>query len=316
MAIIELTINVENAAHVAILYDQLHVFRSPDETGDPTPFVQLTDSEPTPAVVDGTIAEPWNLNGQSLSIILDGAPSVLVSFSGTNPFTLLSVLEAINSVVSIASEVPTDTDKLRLTSPTVGTQSILQVSGTALTTLGLSTIKVNGKTAAPLLSPNTEFYRLIDFDTETTYWYKVRYQNSETGAVSDFSTPFLGGEGQGLPDSVLSIGKIALCDLSGRPLIGRRIIFVPVSSQLVLDGLGHNYGILPSVDRIVVQTDMNGRATISLAIGQLVKVFIEGTTFQREFVVPPADFDILTVASTQPDPLSIVVAPPIPIRVS
>lgn len=321
MPVIELEIDVADIQQVIALYDRLELFRSPDESGSPTPFTPITALDPTPAILNGSVAGPWNLNGQVLTIILDGAPAVSITFSGTNPIILTNVKSVINAAFpllssALATEVPTDTNKLRLTSPSVGTQSILQISGAAAAILGLSTSRTNGKSASPLLSENTEIYVLNDFDSQPSFWYKARLLNSETGAASDFSQPFLGAGGTGLTASFLSIGKIALADSSGNPIVGRRIIFVPTTAHVIADGSGNNYGVLPSVDRIVVLTDSNGRASVSLVKGQQLKVFIEGTTFQREFVVPSVDFDILTTATVQPDPLSIVVAPPIPIRVS
>lgn len=321
MPVIELEIEVPDIQQVIVLYDRLEMFRSPDEDGDPVPFTSITALEPTAATLNGSVAGPWNLNGQSLTIALDGAPGVTVTFSGVNPFILATVKSAINSSFSLltsalAIEVPTDTNKLRLQSNSAGTQSSIQVSGSAATILGLSTSKTNGKSASQLLSTNTEIYRFSDFDGQSTFWYKARFLNSETNAVSEFSDPFLGGDGVGIPSPSLSTGKIAIADSSGNPIVGRRIIFVPVNAQVISDGIGNNYGILPSVDRIVVLTDNNGRASILLVKGQQLKVFIEGTTFQREFVVPFTDFDILTVAAIQPDPLSIVIAPPLSIRVS
>lgn len=321
MPVIELEIDVADINQVIALYDRLELFRSPDEDGDPIPYTPITAINPTSAIVDGSVEGPWNLDGQSLIIVLDGAPAVTINFSGTNPFILLTVKNIINSAFpslssALATETPTDTNRLRLASLITGTQSILQISGIAATTLGLTTNRVNGKSASLLLSINTEIYTFNDFDGQPSYWYKARLLNSNTGAVSDFSTPFLGTSGSVLSNSLLSIGKIALVDSSGNPTVGRRIIFVPVSAQLISDGSGTNYGVLPSVDRIVVLTDESGKASVSLVKGQRVKVFIEGTVFQREFVVPSTDFDILTVATVQPDPFNIVVTPPLPIRVS
>lgn len=321
MPVIELEIDVADINQIIALYDRLELFRSPDEDGNPTPFTPITTINPTSAILDGSVEGPWNLNGQSLTIVLDGAPAITINFSGVNPFILSTVKNVINAAfpllsAALATEVPIDTNRLRLASLTTGTQSILQISGSAVSTFGLSTNRVNGKSASLLLSANTEIYTFNDFDGQPSFWYKARLLNSDTGAVSDFSVPFLGTGGSTLPSPLLSIGKIALVDTSGNPTVGRRIIFVPVSAQVVSDGSGNNYGVLPSVDRIVVFTDNNGRASVSLVKGQRVKVFIEGTTFQREFVVPSTDFDILTIATTQPDPFSIVVAPPLPIRVS
>jgi hypothetical protein len=318
VSIIEINIVIEDVENISILYDRVQLFRSASQSGS---FSALTDDIATPAILDGTVDGPWNLVGQSLSIALDSSDPITVSFTGSNPFDLSTVLNQINGAFQalptlLAVEVPTDTDRVRLRSASAGTQSILEVTGTAVTTLGLSTVKANGKGASPLISPNTEIYTILDFDGLDSYWYKARYINAETGAASDLSEAFPGGDGVGIPDSNLCTGKIALSDMSGHPIVDRRIIFVPTGPQVISDGIGNNYGVLPSVDRITVVTDFNGRATVKLVKGQQLKVFIEGTTFQREFIVPTVDFDILTVASVQPDPLSIVTTAPLAIRVS
>ncbi len=321
MAIIEFTIHVDEPQSISALYDRIQVYRSPDEDGDPNPFVIITSApDPSPAIIDGTVEGPWNLNGQSLTLELNGGLPVTVTFTESNPVLLRTVLDKLNAIYPtfapvLASEIPTDTGKVRLTSPVTGTQSILKLSGTAATTLGLSTARTNGKNASLLLSPNTENYLFRDYDGQSTLWYKTRYLNIDTGAVSELSEPFQAGAGTGLSGSAVVTGSVDLADLTGAPIVGRRVIVVPVSSQVVADG-GHNYAILPSVDRVVVYTDNNGHATVSLVKGQRVKVFLEGTTFQREFVVPTTDFDIMTVATTKPDPLDIVTTPPMPIRLS
>lgn len=317
MAIVEFVTTVNNPDAVSLLYDRIQVWRSPDESGSPTAYIEITASDDLPAILDGSVADSWNLNGETLTLVLDGGSPININFSGTNPFILQTVLSTINSVVpGLAIEVPFDTNKIRLTSLITGTGSAITASGTAAATLGLSTIKVNGKTGRPILSSNIEDYTFFDLDGAGALWYKTRYYSSVTGAVSAFSDPFLGGIGTGLPDSVIVTGKIAMADSTGAPIVGRRIIFVPVGSQVVPDGGGNNYGVFPSVDRLIATTDLNGRASIDLVKGQRLKVFLEGTTFQREFIVPSADFDILTVASTQPDPFDIVTTPPLPIRMS
>lgn len=319
MAIIEFTIHVENPDEVAAIFDIIEVSRSPDEDGSPVPYSAITAVSATSAILDGTTEGPWNLNGRTLTIVLDNSPPINVVFTESDPVNFQTVRNKLNAVFpafapALASEVPTDTGKIRLTSPTTGTQSVLQVSGNAAITLGLTTARANGKNASPLISANTEEYIFRDYDGATTLWYRTRYLSSGTGAASEYSDPFQAGPGVGLPGSSVVTGKVALADATGTPVAGRRVILVPVSSQVLADGSGNNYGVLPSVERIVAVTDQNGRASISLVKGQRMKVLLEGTTFQREFIVPDSDFDILTVASSQPDPLSIAVAPPIPIR--
>lgn len=319
MAIIEFTIHVENPDQVAALFDIIEVSRSPDEDGSPTPFSAITAQVATSAIIDGTVEGPWNLNGRTLTIILDNSPPTNIVFTEADPVNYLTVRNKINAAFptfapNLASEVPTDTGKIRLTSPTTGTQSVLQVSGNAAITLGLTTARANGKNASPLISANTEDYIFRDYDGTTALWYRTRYLNTGTGAASEYSDTFQAGPGLGLPGSSIVTGKIALADATGTPIVGKRMILVSTSSQIISDGSGNNYGVLPSVVRIEVYTDQNGRASVTLVKGQRLKVFIEGTTFQREFVVPTTDFDILTGASVEPDPLSIVVSPPIPIR--
>lgn len=317
MAIIKLEISVDEIQEIVTLYDRLEIFRAPNELGSPVPYTEITANDLTPAIMDGSNSGPWNLNGTSLTISIDNADPIVINFTGTNPFNLKETIDIINShFPNLTEEVPTDTNRIRFTSPSEGTQSTLIIGGTARSVLGFGTFLVSGKGPRLLLALSTELYRFIDFTGLTTDWYKTRFINSITGALSDFSAPFLGGDGTGLTSNFLVKGSIALSDLSGAPIVGRRIIFVPTAPQVINDGIGHNYGILPSVDRITVITDRNGRISIFLVKGQRLKVFIEGTTFQREFIVPTTDFDILTVASTQPDPLNIVNTIPFALRVS
>jgi hypothetical protein len=314
MSIIEFSIHVENPEQISALFDRIQVWRSDTESGV---YADITSDDPTSALIDGTVAGPWNLSGQSLTLSLDLAPSQIITFTGTNPLQLATVLAQINAAFpGLAKEVPTDTNKIRLQSANTGTSSAIQMAGAAAATLGLSTTKTNGKAARLLISSNTEDYTFRDYDGLESLWYKTRFYSSTSGAVSDYSASRMGGPGAGLGSQFLVTGKVALATATGDPVVGRRVIFVPVGPQVISDGDGNNYGVLPSVDRITAYTDSNGRASVSLVKGQRLKVFLEGTTFQREFIVPSTDFDILTVASAEPDPLSIVSAPPMPIRVS
>lgn len=316
MAIIEFDIQVENPDQISALYDVIDVLRSDSESGS---YVRLTEDEAEAASLEGSIEGPWNVSGQTLTIALDGGEEKSINFASANPVLYQSVRNILNAVYptfapDLASEVPTDTGRLQLTSPTTGTQSSLLVGGTAATTLGLSTTKVNGKSASPLLSANTEVYTFRDYDGNSGHWYKTRYRNTATGALSTLSAAFQPGATGGLSGSAVVTGRVALADVTGAPIVGRRIIIVPVGAQVISDGGGNNYGVLQSVNRIEAETDARGRATVTLVKGQRVKVFLEGTTFQREFIVPTADFDILQVASAEADPFSIVQAPPMPIR--
>lgn len=316
MAIVEFSILIENPESVSALFDRIQIWRSPDQSGSPTPYADITANSATAASISGTIVGPWNLNTLTLTIGLNSAPIQTITFTGTDPLDLQAVIQQINAVLpGLADEAPTNSGKLRITSPVTGTQSALELFGTALTVLGLDGTRVNGKTARPLISPNTESYLFRDFDSLPTYWYKTRYFNSETGALSSFSAPIFAGDGTPISSSSKVTGTLSVADLTGTPVAGIRVIFVPVISQTVEDS-GTLYGIFQSVNRIETFTNKDGKITVSLVKGMRIKVFIEGTTFSREFDVPDSDFDILSAAISEPDPFGIVAATPMAIRVS
>lgn len=313
MSIITLSFSVDNIEDTYTIFDKIQVWRS---TSEPGSYSEITDDSPTAATLDGSMAGPWNLVGEQLVITLNLADPISIIFTGTNPLTLQNVLDQINTAFpDLASEVPEDTGKVRLKSGVEGTQSMIEVSGPAAAILGLSTSKINGKGARLLLSPTTETYKFRDYDGLSSYWYKTRYYNSETGAVSSFSSPIPASGGSGL-QNLSVVGSIALVDMTGAPISGVRIIFVPILSQQVEDAEGNVFGLMHSVNRKEVITDSSGRASINLIPGQVLKVFIEGTTFHRQFQVPEEDFNVLTTAVQEPDPFSVATAPPLAIKVS
>jgi hypothetical protein len=313
MAIIEFTIHTDAPIETAALFDRIQVWRSATQNGT---YADITSNDPTPATLDGTNPGPWNLNGKVLTVLLNGADAVSMTFTGTDPFTLGAAIAQINATFPLlASPSPVNAGRIRLQSSIDGTQSILQVAGNATASFGLINTHINGKAPRLLLSEHTTDYLFRDYDSDPSFWYKTRFYSSVTNTVSDFSAPRQGGQGAGLISQTV-IGSASLSDITGTPIVGKRLVFVPTDTQVLSDGSGNNFGIFPSAFRVEAVTDNNGQIKIALVRGQRLKVFIEGTPFQREFVVPTTDFDILTVATTADDPLDIVTSPPMPIRMS
>lgn len=319
MSIVRLDIHVDTPIDTAVLYDSIQVWRSPDQDGDPEPYVEITAQEEERAFVDGEEEGPWDLNGLILTVTVDGGPSKIITLSGANPIDLATVLDTINDVApGLASESGEDTGLIRLTSPTYGTRSSIVVTpSTAATRLGLSTDKVNGKSAYPLLSQTTESYSFVDYDGVDSYWYKTRFYNTRTGAVSEFSSPRRGAVPDVIPDSSLVLCYVYLADGTGAPIVDRRILLVPTGQVQITNDNDQVYGILPGVDRITLTTDDSGYAETNLVRGQRFKMFIEGTTFHREVTIPAVvtELNLLTAAASADDPFTIVESPPMPIRV-
>ena len=258
------------------------------------------------------------MTGLTLILSVNYAAPVTITFTGTNPLNLSQVLSQINAVLpGFATESISPTGNIIITSPTVGTGSSILASGTSLSTLGFSSVLVDGLGGRPLLIDPTIYYDFVDLGGDTPFYYKTCFYSSSTGAVSSFSTPQVGYSAEVLPSTSLSTMTVYLCDISGAPLLGRRIIFIPLNTITTHDGSGNDYGILPSVDRLEVVTNQIGFATTTLVIGATLRVFFEGSSYFRDFVVPNvASFDLLSIISASPDPLGINVAPPLPIRTS
>lgn len=319
MSVVRLTIGVDNAVDTAILYDSIQVWRA-NESDDSLVYQDITSESSIPAFVDGTSAGPWNLSGQTLVFILDSGESKSISFTGANPLSLAAVLDRINGTFpGIASEVAPNTGRLRLSSPTPGTSSSILISSSlAATSLGLSTERVNGKGARPLLAQTTETYSFVDLDGAEFYWYKTRFFNKTTGSFSEFSEPRRGEVLEVLPDASLLRCFVYLADGMGAPIVGRRVILVPMGQLLVTNLEAEVYGILQSVDRLTMITNESGYAEANLVRGQKFKMFIEGATLQREIVIPTTgtSLNLLQAATTADDPFTIVTAPRMLVRMS
>lgn len=318
MSVVRLDIHVDQPIDTAVLYTSIQVWRSPDRLGVSSPYVEIAAESQTNAFLDGGEVGPWDLNGLSITITVDAGPATVVQFAGS-ALVLSDVINTINEAFpGLASESGEDTGLLRLTSPTYGTPSSIQVTAsTAATRLGLTISKVNGKGAYPLLAQTTEEYEFVDFDGDDAYWYKTRFYNTKTGAVSEFSAPQRGAVPDVVPESSLVLCFVYLADGTGSPIVGRRVILIPTGQVQITNDVDQVYGILSSVDRITLITDDAGYAETNLVRGQTFKMFIEGTTFHREVAILAvgAELNLLTAAAAADDPFTIVETPPLLIRV-
>lgn len=318
MAVITVDILVNSLEDVLEFFDRIEVHRS--ITVENGTYVELTDLEgPTAAIIDGSEDGSFNLNGLTLDILLDGeATAESVLFEGTDPIDLATIIEQINEVVpTLASEVPSSTNRLRLTSVMEGTiSSITITAGAAATVLGLSSTKVNGKERRITIIDPTTMYQLFDKDGLNEYWYKTRFSNSESVLVSEFSIPHQGGVDSAVPVSQLVKGTIYLVNGLGLPIIGNRLIFIPMIRGVVAST---SYNVIPGFySRAEVLTNGAGYAEANLIRGITYRMILEGTSLVREFVAPLLGdtFDLMTVTGTTPDPYDIAQTPPRPIKMS
>ena len=157
-------IELDDIVKALALYDVIQVWRSPDNIAA---YVEITDYDDLPAIIDGSVQGTWNLNGTGLTIIKNSNDPVSMTFTGTNPFDLQTVINKINLTWPLlASQVPSNTNRLRLTSDMLGLISNLTISGSAASVLGLSTTKTIGKAhRIPLTNPTKKYiYQKLFFE--------------------------------------------------------------------------------------------------------------------------------------------------------
>ena len=318
-----LTFNIplDQLQNVLALYDHMQVWRS--TTGSSGTYTEITGSPETAAVAKSTTSPPWAVSGLVLNVSLSSADPVAITFhdanTGPGPLRIEDVVQQINlAIPGLAKIDPDDNAVFDLTNPLTGTGSTILLTGNALVVFGLPSTLQSGVAPRILIGLLNTQYKFTDLGGDPTYWYKTRYWSSKTNAVSAFSTPQQANPSQVLANGSLVLATVDLVSVTGAPVVGRRIIIVPVVMQQFLNG-SIDYGLLPSSDRIELTTDASGHAQTNLVVGSTIRVFFEGSGYSRECVVPAAQspatsIDLLAILSTQPDPFSIVQAPPMPIR--
>ena len=307
--IVYVDVEIADINKALLTYDRIQIWRSPDNID---PYQEITAEDDIAASIIGSEDGPWALTGTSLTIIKNSADPITISFTGTDPIDLQSLISYINQIIpDFASQAGPNINRLKLTSNLKGLRSDLTLSGSATSILGLSTTRVVGKShRIELISPTTR-YRFYDIDGAPTYYYKARFSSSINNNVSAFSPIIRATLPQIIPDNDLVTGSITLTSAFGFPVEGKRIIIVPITDTEI------NNAALLSIDtRIVIKTDQFGFASVKLPPGITARIFFEGTGFSREIIVPDQDFNILEAMTTYPDPFNIVSTPPMPIRLS
>jgi hypothetical protein len=314
MSLIVLNISVPNVQDMLSLYDNIQVWRS--TSGIDGVYEEITNSIQTPALIDGDSAGPFLLNGTELIISLNGAPPKSVVFDEDYPLDLGSIIAKINGEIpDIASEVPSDTDRLRLSSPITGRSSSLLLSGNAIIPLGLTDELVVGLGSRIPLHPFTTHYVFRDINGGDNFFYKTRFSNISNFSSSEFSNPRQGRPGVVVPPSSLSRAYANLVDGSGNPAVNVSVRFYLQNTHSVIDT---EYKAIPGYgSRILATTNERGEVSISLLKGARYRVTFEGMAYSRDFTVPNDDeFDLLELIGSSPDPFDIAQAPIRPIKVT
>ncbi len=272
-------------------------------------YEEVTASTAQPAVLFSAHAQTtFDMGGKLLKFIVDGGPETSISFSALTPnWTAQQVVDRINEVVpGLASLV---VDQVKLTSPTTGRASSLEITYSDSTTLGFVLGKVFGKAPRITMVLTTLTYLFSDVSGSSSARYRWRFSADGANPISEFSPYVFGKEAPLISGGQLSVCSTTFVDLTGHP-IKTKVIVVSDQNPSLVSGLS-----LTSQQPLIFTSGDDGFIQFTLVRGAKVRVAIEGTAFVREFVVPnAASFDLLTVMTAAPDPFTVQVPPPFLVR--
>lgn len=300
---INIDVFVSNIVAALASFDVVEVQRS--VTVDSGPFEFLTKVAPADAAtLLGSITGPFTIVGQTLQVKVDSGAQVDVVFTGIDPLTTAQVLDQINTAL-LATVAFDESNALRLTSTITGTSSKMEVvDGSAAATLGFTAGQRDiGSEEYIDLVTDQDAYIFIDNDGQAGYFYRVRFLRPSTGAVSQWSAPFLGAPGTQVTTASLSLATIDLIDASGQAQAEQKITFYPLNKPLTVEGFSVAIGRGP----VTMETDNAGHAEVSLVRGTELRVLFEGTSLIRDIVVPDqTTFNLLGLVEVSPDIYDVV----------
>lgn len=302
--VVQLSILVGNVSDlIGLGYTRIEIFQSIDQGNS---YQEVTASAVQAAVLDSLSGNFFQMGGRLLKLRVNGGPEQSISFSSLIQYwTPTQVANRINEVItSLATVVGTS---VRLTSPTTGRASSIEVTYNDASDLGWTTGQVTyGKAARIALIGGVLLYSFTDQAGRVDDRYKWRFSANGVNPISDFS-PVVSGQVAPLVDpSLLSVATARFFDETGQPRKVRLIVGVDSAPQSV-------GSVFVGRDQpLLVDSGDDGYLQFSLVRGAKVRVAIEGTAYIREFTVPNSTtFDLLTVMASATDPFTVQTVPPL-----
>ncbi len=283
LQVVELEIFLQPASFVGH-YDRLEVWRAAAETG---PYSEITSENWAPARIKGTAPGPSaNLVGKQLFLSVNEQEPLPISFSGVDPLAFTTAATQITQKSGGAVIASVDGDGvLLLETQQVGTANTLRVvESDAAVLLALPTQEPNsfatGHDPRVRLNNSTYTYKFADYTGGKTFFYKTRFRNSLSHALSEFSQPFGIEQVIAAPPETLVLGYLDLIAGDGAPVVGTEVsVRNPFNGSLV-DGK-----LVVGAD-LVLRSDAAGHVEFSLVRGQKYSVAVSGTNLVKEVTTP------------------------------
>lgn len=290
--LIQLEIFVKNDDWLGF-FDVVEVWRSRQTTAGP--FEEVTAEEwksaripkdapnpPIPPIVGPSV----NISGKPLQLKVNERDDLVIVFTGADPLTLSTVASQINAqgLTKVMGYVA-EGGEIAIQTSDAGTGAALRiVGGEAAVILGLPTEEPSslsfGRDARIPLIKNQQVYLFTDIHGAVGFFYKTRFRNRTTGALSEFTQPFGVGSSVGVSQANLACGRLDLVSIEGKPLINNEVrVYMGFNGSIVDDR------VLGGSD-IRKHTDNDGHVEFVLVRGQKVTVAVMGTDLVREIIVP------------------------------
>lgn len=270
------------------MYDQLQIWSAPVRGG---PYTEVTKDGWQPARLPVTASKVQAvsstktalLNGLNLKVLIDERFQVDVQFSGTDPILLSSAAsQVVEQSAGLLNAYVDENQQLVLETTGIGRERILRIlECDAAPVLNLPYAGADyysyGADRHPTL---TEAVTYVDSHGKSTGYYRYRYVNSQTLAVSTFAASIPATSFSKLSPSSLCTGTLRLVDAGGLPVANRLVEIVLLEQGALIDGANVVRSYLSA------PTDTDGRVSFVLARGIKIGVSISDTLIARELTVP------------------------------
>jgi hypothetical protein len=285
------------------LYDRVEVWRS--RLTDSGPWEEVTGAAATYAqlIAGGPTAAPQMapIVGRSLELSIGAAETeVVVTFTGVDPLTpaqIATQIAAANPAILTAVDLGDGTVAIRTVD--TGADAVLRcIGGEAVPTLGLVTTEPGsidfGHDPRITLISGTERYTFIDPNGSETFFYRTRFRNSISNAVSEYSLPLSARTNSALEATDLVLAYARLVDGLGRPMVNRKILIQYSNQYLTVSGKT----VLAGADE--AETDETGYVDFPIVRGLRFTMAVAGTQMARDLTAPTdpsvEDFDMFDPA--------------------
>lgn len=229
--------------------------------------------------------EPHALEGKELSLRVNGATTVTLTFVSTDPVTSAEAAAEIELATGLLNAVDDDGVLVITTALTGSAASIEVLESDAAPYLGLVVgSAVVGQDADTVIASPTNQYFYTDQNSHEDFYYRVELRHNVNPVISPASIAFPATRAAGVPRSETVPCFVRLTDMTGLPLVGRTVslynAFIPNS----VTASNKTWRIFREAIDLV--TDANGYAETRLLRGLVIDVNLGGTGIVRRIQIP------------------------------